>query len=363
MKCLAILVNYRCAGELVEAALSLAGDPACNRIHVVDNSESPAEAAWLRKRLPVGVDLTVSERNLGFAGACNLAFEADDSACILLLNPDARLLPGALTRLKETLAENPRLGGVGPRVYWDDECRFLLPPTTFPSPGSYFWDRLGRHYPALQALRATRFRARSLHEWRAALPLRVNALSGGHVLLRRSAVEAAGGLFDPNFFMYWEDSDLMCRLASADFELRLEPRAHAIHHYEHSPGKDALIGQGWPVYAAKHFSTRHWRLFERLLHHVPALQLPPPEPLLLREAGRDIEVVVPEALRTGWLLEYSPAPSFVPAIGHFGTGPVARLPATLAARFSGRDFFLRLGDDGGGAIASRYVVRASAPSG
>jgi len=362
MKCLAILVNYRCAGQLVDAARSLADDPACDRIDVVDNSEDTAEADWLRAHLPVGVQLSVSERNLGFASACNLAFAADDSDCVLLLNPDARLLPGALARLKETLAENPRLGGVGPRVFWDDECRFLLPPTTFPSPGSYLWDRLALHFPALGEWRAARFRARALHEWRAASPLRVNALSGGHVLLRRVAVEAAGGLFDPAFFMYWEDSDLMCRLASADFALCLEPRARAIHHYAHSPGKDALIGRGWAAYAAKHFSTRGWRLFERSLRRLPVPAPAPADPVILRDAGQAIEIVVPEALWTGWVLEYSPAPSFVPAIGHFGTGPVARLPAMLAARFSGRDFFLRLGDDDG-RFVSRYTVRDSVPTG
>lgn len=355
MRCLAILVNYRCAQTLMGAVQSLADDPDCERIHVIDNSVSAEEAEWLRTRLPTKAQLSVSPHNLGFARACNLAYASDDADCILLLNPDARLLPGALKRLKQTLAANPRLAAVGPRVYWDDERRFLLPPTTFPSAWAYLLERLGPHFPFLENLRTARFRARALREWQTEHPFRVNALSGGHVLLRRTALAAAGGLFDENFFMYWEDSDLMRRLTLAGFELCLEPRAQAIHHYEHSPRKDELIAQGWPIYAAKHFSGWGWRLFDRLSRPLPTPPLGSDLPFLEATAAGDYEIAVPQAMWQGWLLEYSPAPSFLPSIGALGSGPVARLPAALARRFSGRCYYLRLGDRQG-RICARYRV-------
>jgi len=364
MRCLAILVNYHCANLLVDAVRSIANDPACDRIHVVDNSEDAAEAACLGAQLPSHVKLTISERNLGFGAACNSAFADDDSDCILLLNPDARLLPGALARLKETLAGNQKLGGVGPRIYWDDECRFLLPPTTFPSAVNHFMDLLEPYATTLQDWRARCFRQRALFEWRTTQPVRVQALSGGHVLLKRTAVEAAGGLFDPRFFMYWEDSDLMCRLTHAGFELRLEPRAHAIHHYEHSPSKDRLIGQGWPIYASKHFAGWGWQLLEKWLQKLPTptpTQRPAPQ-VLSQTQNQDVEIDVPLSHQSGWLLEYSPAASFVPSVGLIGTGSVARLPAQLRARFSGRDFYVRLGAVTGNVISGCYVLRDSAQS-
>lgn len=343
MKCLAILVNFHGARLIVDAARSLADDPECDGIEVVDNSVAASEAEYLRQHLPPRAHLTVTERNLGFAGACNLAFANTDADSILLLNPDARLLPGALQRLKQTMAERPDAAGIGPRVYWDEARLFLLPPTTYPSRSGFFLDQLGRCLPAIAQWRAAHFRRRALREWQATRPFPVDALSGGHVLLRRSALMRAGGLFDPAFFMYWEDSDLMRRLQDRGFRLWLDPRAEAIHLYEHSPRKDELIGQGWPAFAAKYFASRSWRWLIRIAdrhqrHLAPAptfLKIGPTTP-----AG--FELTVPADWQESWLLEFSPSPNFVPAIGRLGSGPVACLPAALAARFSGRDYHLRL---------------------
>lgn len=350
MKCLAILVNFHGARLIVDAARSLADDPECDEIEIVDNSVAASEADYLQEHLPARAHLTVAERNLGFAGACNLAFRNTDADCVLLLNPDARLLPGALARLKRTLAESPGAAAVGPRVYWDEERHFLLPPTTYPSRSGFFLDQLGRCIPPLARYRALGFRRRSLREWQATGPFPVDALSGGHVLLRRSALMAAGGLFDPDFFMYWEDSDLMRRLQDRGFSLWLDPRAEAIHLYEHSPRKDQLIGQGWPAFAAKYFATRPWRW---LIRAADRLQRRGPAPRSFARieptAPAGIAMDVPEAWQGGWLLEFSPSPDFVPAIGRLGSGAVAFLPGALAARFSGRDYHLRLTPRAGGA--------------
>ena len=65
MKCLAILVNYHGARLICDAAESLAGDPACDEIHVVDNSVCADESTWLREQLRPGVRLTVSAEKPG----------------------------------------------------------------------------------------------------------------------------------------------------------------------------------------------------------------------------------------------------------------------------------------------------------
>lgn len=360
MKCLAILVNFHGARLIVDAARSLADDPECDDIEIVDNSVAASEAEYLQEHLPARAHLTVAERNLGFAGACNLAFGNTDADCVLLLNPDARLLPGALARLKRTLAESAGCAGVGPRVYWDEEQHFLLPPTTYPSRSAFLLDQLGRCLPPLARYRAHRFRRRSLREWQATRPFPVDALSGGHVLLRHSALMAAGGLFDPNFFMYWEDSDLMRRLQDKGFRLWLDPRAEAIHLYEHSPRKDELIGRGWPAFAAKHFASRPWRW---LIRAADLLQKRGDAPRCFERikpgAPSGIAIGVPEAWQERWLLEFSPSPDFIPAIGRLGSGPVAFLPAALAARFSGRDYHLRLTPRDGGSRQSGLLFTVS----
>lgn len=342
MSCVAIIVNYRTAALTVGAAESLMTQAGCDEIHVVDNSLQADQAAHLREHLPATVRLHVAASNLGFAGACNQVFAETRSEHVLLLNPDARLLPGALSRMRELLQQDATIGAVGPRVFWDDELLFQLPPTTFPGRPEFIFDRLAGNFAGLGWLRAAWFRRKSLRQWRANAPFRVAALSGGHVLLRRSAVEAAGGLFDPAFFMYWEDSDLMRRLRDAGFALYLEPRAGCIHHYDHHPGKDKLIGDGWPPYAAKHFAGRHWRWFERLSARLGQVGPATAQWPVIDLDAADIRIPLPPALHAGWLLEFSPAPTFVPSMGRFGQGPAAGIPAACARHFHGRDFFVRI---------------------
>lgn len=67
----------------------------------------------------------------------------------------------------------------------------------------------------------------------------VEAICGAAVLLRRSALEDVG-LFDRDFFLYYEDTDLSWRLRKAGYHLRYQPRStirhvHAASSVEWSP--------------------------------------------------------------------------------------------------------------------------------
>jgi GT2 family glycosyltransferase len=67
----------------------------------------------------------------------------------------------------------------------------------------------------------------------------LEAVCGAAVLFRRSALEEVG-LFDRDFFMYYEDTDLSWRLRRAGYRLRYQPRStirhrHAASSVEWSP--------------------------------------------------------------------------------------------------------------------------------
>jgi GT2 family glycosyltransferase len=338
--CQAILVNYHCADLICGAAHSLGGGDGLH-VNVVDNSVSDDQAALLRACLPDDVRLFFPEKNLGFGQACNLAFEADESEFVLLLNPDARLLPGALATMISTLRSDATLAAVGPRVYWDESKRFVMPLSTFPSAFWYLRSCFGGLLPILHRLAARDFRRTALSAWRASRPFYVDALSGGHVLLRRSAVLAAGGLFDPDFFMYWEDSDLMHRLMARGYRLAQDPRAEALHLYSHSPAKEVMIQAGWPVYLRKHFDSLFWRLIAGLRHKIGGTPAVAGGFVPLAWTSGDICLDVPDTL-DGWLLEISPAPDFVPAIGRLGSERSVTIPAELLRSFAGCDVCFRL---------------------
>jgi len=203
------------------------------QVVVVDNSEDRNEAERLRSFLPSGVALHVNPENVGFGRACNLAFEEFCGEQVLLINPDAQLLPGCLLRLQKTLASTEKIGAVSSQIFWDDSLRFYLP-SSYPLPlfGLQAFSDAWGPYSHISRFQSAIWRYHSIRVWQSKKPVRVNNLSGGLVLLKRAAVERAGGLFDPRFFLYFEDTDLFIRLRKAGYSLLIEPTAKAIHHYD-----------------------------------------------------------------------------------------------------------------------------------
>ena len=342
MSCCAILVNFHTVGLIEDAVASLLTSPRCNEIIVVDNSDSPEE--WERLNAKIGglAKIIRNTGNQGFAKACNLAFQTSTSDYVLLLNPDARLIGDALDSLCMVLDSNLRIAAVGPKVFWDEACLYLLPPTTFPSKIAVISERLAQRSWRFAVKRSLKFRDQAIAQWTAKEPLQIDAASGGHVLLRREALIVAGGLFDPEFFMYWEDSDLMQRIRSAGYRVVLHPDAHATHLYEHHPGKDALIAQGWDAYASKYFSSFFYRGLLRLISIWPASRSQIFDATLPKPADT-IQLEISPDLHQAWLLEISPSPDFYPSIGRFGAGERVEISADLLRRFSGDRLYLRLG--------------------
>ena len=308
-----LIVNYFCHALTARAVASvLADDPDAQTI-VVDNSDDPDESRALRGNLPDRVECLIAPGNLGFGRACDLALEHARGEWILLLNPDAFVLPGCLARLVGTLHRHPRAGAVSPVAQWDAAGSFLLPPGQMQTPAWEWLLSLGMRLPVLGRLLSKRFRAWALACLRAPRPVSQGMLSGGHILLRRQAVAAIGGLFDPGFFMYYEDTDLCRRLAAAGFDLLLDPCARVVHEWRNEPGKSRFVADSRRRYLDKHFprtwltDSRRLRM-ERFLPQRPAFAItdlglcpsPPIFNLAFHQTGQ-------------WLLEISPCPLFVPA--------------------------------------------------
>ena len=102
-------------------------------------------------------------------------------------------------------------------------------------------------------------------------PFDADALSGSVLLLRRDAVLQAGGLFDPAYFMFFEDTDLGQRLRRAGWRLLVEPRARAWHRWHNRPQKAALMVQSERIYLER------WHRFGDALQRrlVPRLHADP----------------------------------------------------------------------------------------
>ncbi|MCP5293022.1 MAG: glycosyltransferase family 2 protein [Burkholderiales bacterium] len=338
-----ILVNYHTARLAINAIASVIDQTDIEKpeIIVVDNSTTESEHALMKAHLPGEVTYLANQNNVGFARACNQAFNRSSGEFILLLNPDTRLLPNALSRLSDYLKKHPDAGAVGPRVYWDDDCRYLMPPSTFPSITRFYKEAISRLHPYLSDYLSIDFRKKALRYWTCNTPITVEALSGGHALLRRDAIVKSGGLFDECFFMYWEDSDLMHRLKKSGYRLYMEPTAGCLHYYEHAAAKDKLIAQGWPAYQQKNLAhKKSFKFVHWLNQRLPLAAAPDTESL--SSHSEKLIFSIPAELRNAWLLELGTSPQLLPAIGFFGKGPTAEVSTTLFKRLREETYYARL---------------------
>ncbi|QFY88982.1 glycosyltransferase family 2 protein [Magnetovirga frankeli] len=340
-----IIVNYHCADLSIRAMASVQAQAVPHEILLVDNSVSPSEADRLAANLPPQTRLIVSPSNLGFGRACNQAYARARGDMILLLNPDALLHPGCLEQLCKPLLADRRIGAVGPRIFWDSARHYLLPPSIHPGPEQLLWHSMNCRYAGLREYYSQRFRAQAIRLWQRQDPCRVDALSGGLALLSRKALEHAGGLFDEGFFMYFEDSDLFWRLRQAGYRLAYAPRAEASHSYEHHPAKHRLMVEAAPYYYAKHFAhaprARLANWIARRNQSVGNIELPGTQALGVQRGP--LCLPVPEQWQQGWLLEISPSPWLVPAIGQFGQGPQASIAADCWPLLHSGHYYSRLG--------------------
>src|SRR2546422_10975959 len=108
-----IIVNWN-AGQALDACLAslAAGGVSAPEVVLVDNASSDGSVGAVCARHPQ-VRLLETGANLGFAAGANRGAEAARGDVLVFLNPDARVLPGALPRLVEALAGTPGAGLAG----------------------------------------------------------------------------------------------------------------------------------------------------------------------------------------------------------------------------------------------------------
>jgi GT2 family glycosyltransferase len=229
----AILVNYNAGDELRRALQSIADERHGQPWEgvVVDNASQDGSAAIADEFAP-HVRLLRNTENVGFGRGVNQALAASTAPLVLIMNPDCRLVAGALALLEGELDAHPDCAIVGPRI--------LSPDGSVQGSARGDPDMLTGIFGRASALRR-------LLPW---LPVSkrnvvdqtvdaaggsvvVDWVSGACMLARREALTRAGG-FDQRYFLYWEDADLCRRLRAMGLHVRYAPAATAIHRVGHS---------------------------------------------------------------------------------------------------------------------------------
>ncbi len=212
-----IVVNFNGVGSVGACIDSLhAGDAGASfEAIVVDNASSDASAdeIALAASRHTGLRVLRSERNVGYAGAVNLALPECRGRYVAILNMDLLVDEGWLGPLVRCLEDDPEVGGVAPVVLLMDGSGVNAAGQDVHVTGLGFNRALGRSPADLGAA-----------------PIRVSGLMGAAFVVRRTLLDQIGGL-DVLGFLYHEDVNLSWLLQLMGYGLRCVPESTVRHDY------------------------------------------------------------------------------------------------------------------------------------
>ena len=238
-----VIVNYNTPTLVTDCLRSLApeAEELGLRVVVVDNASPDGSVEQLRGAVAGNgwgewVEVIAAERNGGFAAGNNLALRrllAAESApdCVLLLNPDTVVRPGAVRNLAEFLDRNPRVGLTGSR---------LENPDGTPQRSAFRFPRvLGEFEDGIRLGLVSRL----LSGFVVAPPPRdaeheAEWLSGASLIVRREVFEQIG-LLDEGYFLYYEEVEFCRRARAAGWECWYVPQSRVVHLVGQATGMDA----------------------------------------------------------------------------------------------------------------------------
>lgn len=223
-----VIVSYRTGPTLSACLDALARVAGLDEIILVDNGNARAETRALDMFAAADkrVRLLRGQGNVGFAKGCNMGAAAAESDTLVFANPDVILEPDALVRLEAALA-----AAGAPAVLGGD----LRDGAGRPERGSRrerltLW-RAFVAYSGLSRLEraAPVFRDFNRHgDPMPAAPVRVGAISGALLAMRRADFEEIGG-FDAGYFVHVEDLDLCRRAEERGWPVVFAPGPHGRH--------------------------------------------------------------------------------------------------------------------------------------
>lgn len=252
-----IIVSYNSAPELPACLNSLRNQTLKDfEIIVIDNASRDDSVALIRSDYPE-VKLIASDSNLGFGNANNKALTVAEGRYIVLLNPDATLPADTLENALKHIEENPNVGmggGLlqGTQGEWQPSARL------FPSllNDALTMSGLANRYSK------SPFFGRFDRSW--ADPKQavvIDWVVGAFAIIRRDLVNKIG-LFDPRFFLYYEEVDLCRRIYQAGFKVYYWPDLVITH----IGGASSETVDGL-AFSSSGKQLTLWRIYSQLLYY------------------------------------------------------------------------------------------------
>jgi len=250
----AITLNWNGGDDTVACVESLqsATYPRCE-IVVVDNGSVDDSVSNLKARYP---EITVIENgeNLGYARGFNVGLAhayASGGDFFLILNSDTVLDSEAIAELVKVAERDERIGFVSGKVYWYTRQDVFQTVGRLSDPLTL----VGAHVGSGEV-------DRGQYE----MITDYDFIDDVFLLVRREVYETIGG-YDPNFFLYYEETDWCARVRRAGFRIVYAPKAKIWHkgqsgdNVDLSPSRYFYLWRNMIVFMHRNASSRQFRRF------------------------------------------------------------------------------------------------------
>ncbi len=227
-----------------------------HEVRIWDNSEDARVLTAMADSPELGT-CSGEKRNLGFGAGHNRLFDACASEFYLVSNADVRYEPDCIATLANHLLQHAEAGAAAPRLHNEDgslqlSCRTFYTPMLAAARRPPLSLLFSEAHPRIR----THLMADVDHEQ----VMRVDWVLGAALLVRRAAL-ARPYLFDPRYFLYFEDVDLCRHLHEIGRGVLYCGDAVATHAHHRSSAK-RLLGRTsrWHMQSCvRYFLKRHSR--------------------------------------------------------------------------------------------------------
>ncbi|MBE7704737.1 MAG: glycosyltransferase family 2 protein [Cyanobacteria bacterium SIG29] len=238
-----ILVSYNteeltrnCLNSILEKTSGINYD-----IWIVDNNSSDKSCEMIKREFPQ-VHLIENKENKGFGAANNQAIKQSEAKYVFLLNTDTILLNNAIKILFDYMEENSDIGACGGNLY-DANNKHV---------------HCYGHYKTFKSKMVKTFKLASFFPKEKAINedkgenendifREVDIVVGADLMMRKSVLDEVG-IFDEEFFLYDEETELQFRIKQAGHKIMINPNSK-IAHLEGKSTKNRAISRAHKMYS------------------------------------------------------------------------------------------------------------------
>lgn len=247
-----IIVNHNTAQLTMQALSSLLVQSTLVKMEVIvvdSGSDEPTDSlsSFCEEN---HIRFELLGENVGFGRANNHGAQLATGRNLFFLNPDTYLVNDAVAILSDYLDQHDKVAACGGNLYTENISPAHSYHTHFPS--------ILQELDFITGKRLLRLFGDNSEFNEQQNPRKVAYVCGADLMMKREVFEKLGG-FSPDFFLYYEESDLQCRAAEIGYEIHSVPQARIVHLEGKSFGlsetREKRVFNGRKVYFEKHHNS------------------------------------------------------------------------------------------------------------